>query len=63
MNKVVLKLFGLLVVFLILLPFRTIAWDGAVSGAITNIDVTGHNNYDFRITLEGSPQLCGNDNR
>jgi hypothetical protein len=38
------------------------AWDGALVGKIASIDVTGGNNYDFRIALEGNPSLCGNNN-
>ena len=34
------------------------AWDGAVAGRISTIQVTAINNYPFRISLEGSPALC-----
>lgn len=46
----------------ILLSANGFAWDGAVSGKVRTIDVTGGNNYGFRIALEGSPKLCGNEN-
>lgn len=36
------------------------AWDGIVTGNIASIDVTGGNNYGFRVALEGTPALCGN---
>lgn len=48
--------------FLILIPFKTTAWDGSIAGKIAAIDVTDNNNYDFRVTLEGAKKPCGNDN-
>jgi hypothetical protein len=36
------------------------AWDGAVTGKITQLDVAEGGNYDFRVTLEGYPALCAN---
>lgn len=38
------------------------AWDGRTVGKIRSVDVTGGNNYDYRITLVNSPALCGNSN-
>jgi hypothetical protein len=38
-----------------------LAWDGTTGGTITFIDVTT-DNYGFRVTLAGSPALCGNQN-
>ena len=38
------------------------AWDGTVSGKISSINVTGGQNYGFRISLANSPKLCGNNN-
>jgi hypothetical protein len=35
-----------------------LAWDGAVNGTISNIDVTGGQNYGFRISLSGVPAMC-----
>ncbi|MBW3532996.1 MULTISPECIES: hypothetical protein [Shewanella] len=55
--------FRFLVFSLTLLPFSTIAWDGMVYGKVKAIHVTGHNNYDFRIELEDSPKLCGNEHQ
>lgn len=49
--------------FFTLLPFRSIAWDGMIYGKVRAIHVTGHNNYDLRIELEGSPKLCGNEHQ
>lgn len=34
------------------------AWDGIVSGKISNIAVTSGANYGFRVTLTGSPVVC-----
>lgn len=36
------------------------AWDGAISGKIDDIHITGGGNYDLRVLLEGRPKLCGN---
>jgi len=35
-----------------------LAWDGAVSGTIYIIDVTGGANYGFRVYLEGVSSAC-----
>lgn len=37
------------------------AWDGTVTGKIKEIHVTNGNNFGFRVVLEGSPKLCGNN--
>lgn len=37
------------------------AWDGTVTGTISQIHVTGANNYGFRVYLEGKPKMCGNE--
>lgn len=37
------------------------AWDGTVSGKISSINVTGGENYGFRVSLANSPKLCGNN--
>lgn len=37
------------------------AWDGSVEGKIQNIDVAPGENYGFRLSLQNSPKLCGND--
>lgn len=37
------------------------AWDGVRSGKVANIDVTGGNNYGFRVWLGGVTSMCGND--
>jgi hypothetical protein len=36
------------------------AWDGAATGRIYQIDVTGGDNCGFRVILEGAPALCSN---
>jgi len=50
-------------VFLVLLiaTFKALAWDGSITGEINRIDVTSGNNYGFRVTLNNSPKLCGNE--
>lgn len=37
------------------------AWDGTTTGTIDRIEVTGGENYGFRVLLTGNPKLCGND--
>ena len=39
------------------------AFDGDVTGTIFSVEVTHLGNYSFRISLNGSPALCGNSNR
>jgi hypothetical protein len=34
------------------------AWDGTVTGKITNMDVTGGSNYGVRISLYGVANMC-----
>lgn len=46
--------------FLALSSPNVVAWDGMTTGHIRTIDVTGGNNYGFRVSLEGGPLLCGN---
>lgn len=46
--------------FLALSSHNVVAWDGMTNGHIRTIDVTGGNNYGFRVSLEGGPPLCGN---
>lgn len=36
-----------------------LAWDGAVSGKILNIEVTHGGNYAVRVWLQDSPIMCG----
>lgn len=38
------------------------AWDGNTVGKIRSVDVTGGNNYGYRVTLVNYPALCGNSN-
>ena len=38
------------------------AWDGTVGGTINSLESTGAHNYPFRVTLAGTPALCGNAN-
>src|SRR5262245_48825225 len=41
----------------------TFAWDGIVSGRVSQVDVTDGGNYGFRIILQNLPALCGNANQ
>ena len=50
----------LLAPFLLLFATGASSWDGSVTGKIVRLDVTGGNNYGFRVRLEGAPALCGN---
>jgi len=54
------KVYGLCI-FLII-TWNAYAWDGRTGGKIKSVSVTGGNNYGFRVSLEGSPTLCGNQN-
>lgn len=49
----------LIVLFIAFYSFATAAWDGMITGKIQNIDVTGGQNYGFRISLVNTPPLCG----
>jgi hypothetical protein len=53
---------GFITLVLLFCSFTALAWDGAVAGKVAVIDVTGGDNYGFRISLEGNPSLCGNGN-
>ncbi len=35
------------------------AWDGWETGVITSVEVTGAENYGFRIGFKGWPAMCG----
>jgi len=35
------------------------AWDGVVSGAIYAVEITGGNNYGFRVFVTGVTNMCG----
>jgi hypothetical protein len=37
------------------------AWDGTVVGKIKDVHVTSAENYGYRVVLDGSPKLCGNN--
>lgn len=51
-----------LTIFLLTISFNSFAaWDGTVAGEVSQIHVTGGNNYGFRIYLEGKPAMCGNE--
>lgn len=41
-----------------IVALNTHAWDGNRNGKISVIDVTGAQNYGFRLLLEGNPILC-----
>lgn len=47
----------------IMLSTAANSWDGSMSGRIGTVEVTGGGNYDFRVWISGSPELCGNDNK
>ena len=49
------------VLLMLYVPTSTYAWDGTTLGTISHIEVTAGSNYAFRIALEDSPVLCGND--
>lgn len=53
----------LITFLLILFPAQALAWDGQVQGKISYIEVTGGNNYGFRVTLKNGPALCGNSHK
>jgi hypothetical protein len=36
-----------------------IAWDGVVSGTIQAVEVTGGNNFGFRVFVSGVTNMCG----
>jgi hypothetical protein len=38
------------------------AWDGAVTAAPGQIDITSGGNYGFRVFLQSFPAMCGNQN-
>jgi hypothetical protein len=43
---------GFITLVLLFCSFTAIAWDGAVAGKVAVIDVTGGDNYGFRISLQ-----------
>lgn len=51
--------------YLILLVFLSLpalsAWDGNRNGEVGRIQITAANNYGFRVSLVGLPELCGSD--
>lgn len=47
-----------------MISFQAVAaWDGVVTGTIRQVDVAALNgdNAGFRVTLDNSPTLCGNE--
>jgi hypothetical protein len=50
-------------IFFGILSNTVYGWDGTTSGKINSIQVTSGNNYGFRVTLSGSPTLCGNNHK
>lgn len=57
-----LKVKEIFLMFMIVFPGTVLAtWDGTESGKINRIEVTSGNNYGFRVLLEGTPALCGNE--
>lgn len=51
-----------LIAALSLIAIPANAWDGALSGYISHIDVSGHDAHDFRVRLQGLPNICGTTN-
>lgn len=49
------KIFAILI---LIVTQNAIGWDGHRMGKLTSIDVTGAQNFGFRISLEGNPTLC-----
>jgi hypothetical protein len=35
------------------------AWDGVVSGAVAAVEITGANNFGFRVFVSGVTNMCG----
>jgi hypothetical protein len=35
------------------------AWDGTVSGAVYAVEITGGNNFGFRVFISGVTNMCG----
>lgn len=56
MNKIVICL-----LFILASAAEANPWHGSVYGKISVIEVTSGNNYGFRVVLEGTPKLCGNN--
>ncbi|MEY4589099.1 MAG: hypothetical protein RL497_1175 [Pseudomonadota bacterium] len=44
---------------ILLTSFSALAWDGWEAGVINSIEVTGAENYGFRIAFKGGPAMCG----
>jgi hypothetical protein len=61
-NKLLYFLFSSVVSLIGLSSSTAFAWDGLASGQIDIIQGTGAGNMPFRVTLKGSPTLCGNSN-
>ena len=57
-NKLNLLLASVAFTSSVLAPPIARAWDGAVMGAISAMDVTGGSNYGFRISLAGVENMC-----
>jgi hypothetical protein len=36
------------------------AWDGYVTGTVVALEITGGNNFAFRVHLAGATNICGN---
>jgi hypothetical protein len=50
---------AMLMALMLIGPRPAFAWDGVVSGTIVAVDVTGGNNYGFRVFVSGVTNMCG----
>ncbi len=42
-----------------LLPIGALAWDGAIQGRISKVEVAEATNYALRVHVVGDPPMCG----
>jgi hypothetical protein len=47
--------------FLLGLPTVVLSWDGAVSGAVSSVEVNG-TTQSFKVTISNVSSMCGNSN-
>ena len=52
------KIATLIISFASLMSSPVQAWDGSKSGKVTGIDLTGGQNFGFRVYMDGTP-MCG----
>lgn len=51
--------FAFLALAALIIPQPAFAWDGVKTGRVTQLDVTGGNNFGVRIIIEGVDEMCG----